>query len=77
MRERISEVYLAVVFQEAAPSNLQVQSINVLQQEVNKAQQTNEALTKIYYEKAKAALDKTAALKKELQPKVTKEDIKK
>lgn len=77
LRERISEVYLAVVFQEAAPSNLQVQSIGVLQQEVNKAQQTNETLTKNYYEKAKEALDKTAALKKELQPKVTKEGIKK
>lgn len=77
LRERISEVYLAVVFQEAAPSNLQVQGIGVLQQEVNKAKQTNETLTKTYYDKTIAVLDKTAALKKDLQPKVTKVDIKK
>ena len=77
LRERISQLYLAIIFQEAAPSNLQIQSVNVLQQEINKAGQTNDVLTKTYYEKAKAALDKNAALKKELQPKINKDDIKK
>ena len=77
LRERISEVYQAVALQEAAPSNLQVQRVTVLQQEVNKAQQNNETLTKTYYAKAKEALDKNAAIKKELQPKLKKDEIKK
>jgi photosystem II stability/assembly factor-like uncharacterized protein len=77
LRERISEIYSAVTMQEAAPSNLQIKRVNALQQEVNKAQQTNDNLTKTYFAKAKEALDKTAAIKKELQPKLKKEDIKK
>ncbi|MGI8582973.1 MAG: hypothetical protein ACR2KX_12285, partial [Chitinophagaceae bacterium] len=77
LRERISEVYFAVTMQEAAPSNLQIQRVNGLQQEVDKAQQTNDALTKTYFEKAKATMNKTAALKKELRPKLSKEEIKK
>ncbi len=77
LRERISEVYLAVTMQEAAPSNLQIQRIGVLQQEVNKAQQLNDILTKTYYAKSQEALDKSTAFKKELQPKLKKEEIKK
>lgn len=77
LRERISEVYGAVAMQEAAPSNLQIQRVGVLQNEVNKAKQSNDILTKTYFEKAKEALDKTAAIKKELKPKLNKEEIKK
>ncbi|MEO5782428.1 MAG: hypothetical protein ABIQ07_04105, partial [Ginsengibacter sp.] len=77
LREKISEVYQAVALQESPPSNLQVQRVGVLQQEVTKAQQTNEILTKTYYAKAKEALNKNAALKKELQPKLKKDEIKK
>ena len=77
LREKISEVYQAVALQESAPSNLQVQRVGVLQQEVNKAQQANEILIKTYYAKAKEALDKNAAIKKELQPKLKKDEIKK
>jgi photosystem II stability/assembly factor-like uncharacterized protein len=77
LREKITQVYLAVALEEAAPSNSQLQSIRVLQQEVKKAEQNNEAITKTYYEKALSVLDKNAALKKELQPKLNKEEIKK
>ena len=70
-------MYQAVALQESAPSNLQVQRVTVLQQEVNKAHQSNETLTKTYYAKAKEALDKTAAIKKELKPKMNNEEIKK
>jgi hypothetical protein len=77
LREKISEVYQAVALQEAAPSNLQIQRVKGLQQEVNKAQETNETLTKTYFAKAQEAMNKTAALKKELQPKLKKDDIKK
>ncbi len=75
LRERISEVYAAVTLQEAAPSNLQIQRVSGLQQEVNKAQQTNDILTKTYFDKAKQALDKAAAIKKEIKPKLNKEEI--
>jgi photosystem II stability/assembly factor-like uncharacterized protein len=37
LRERISEVYTAVAGQEAAPSNLQVQSVSMLRKDVDKA----------------------------------------
>lgn len=77
LRERISQLYLAVVFQEAAPSNLQIQSIGVLQQEINKAEQTNEALTKTYFNKAQDILNRSSEIKKELRPKLKKEEIKK
>lgn len=77
LRERISQLYQAVALQEAAPSNLQVQSVGILRQEVIKAEQTNATLTKTYFEKAISALDNTGALKKSLQPKLNKEEIKK
>jgi hypothetical protein len=77
LREKITQVYLAVALEEAAPSNSQLQSIRVLQQEVKKAEENNAAITKTYYDKALSVLDKNAALKKELQPKLNKEEIKK
>ena len=77
LRENISDIYQAVVLQEAAPSNLQIQRVSGLQQEVNMAQKTNETLTKIYFAKAKQAMDKGTAIKKELKPKLNKQENKK
>ena len=63
LRERISDVYVAVCNQEAAPSNLQTQRVTVLQQEVQKAEQANSALTNQYAIKVKEALIKEGLLK--------------
>jgi len=48
LREDITEVYAAVSGQEAAPSNLQVQRVTVLQQDVNKKDQENKQVIKKY-----------------------------
>ncbi len=63
LRERISDVYVAVCNQEAAPSNLQTQRVGVLQQEVQKAAQDNIALNNQYAIKVKQALIKEGLLK--------------
>ena len=46
LRENITEVYLAITWQEAAPSNLQIQRIAQLQEKVIKAEQDRVSLTK-------------------------------
>jgi photosystem II stability/assembly factor-like uncharacterized protein len=48
LREEITEVYSGVTGQEAAPSNLQVQRVTVLQQEVKKKEKENQQLLKKY-----------------------------
>lgn len=63
IRERITDVYQAVAGQEAAPSNLQIQRISVLQNEVSKAENSNTTLTTQYYNKVKEALTKEGLLK--------------
>lgn len=63
LRERITDVYQAVAGQEAAPSNLQIQRISVLQNEVSKAENSNTTLTTQYYNKVKDALTKEGLLK--------------
>jgi hypothetical protein len=77
LREQISELYLAVVVHEAAPSNLQIASVTALQQEVIKAEQTSNTLNNTYLAKATEAINKTEALKKKLQPKLNNGEIKK
>jgi photosystem II stability/assembly factor-like uncharacterized protein len=73
LRERITDVYSAIAGQEAAPSNLQQQRVTVLQQEVAKAGQSNEALTTQYFSKVKEALAKEGLDKKESTLKDVKE----
>ena len=58
LREDISDVYQAVCNQEVRPSNLQIERINGLKEEVKKANDKNTALTTQYAEKIKAALVK-------------------
>ena len=58
LREEISDVYVAVVNQEAKPSNLQVQRIVQLQQKVQKAEEDRKVLMKLYQQRMEAALAK-------------------
>ena len=63
LREKISDVYTAVCGQEAPPSNLQVQRVGVLQQEVQKAEQSNTAINAKYLLKVRQAMTKEGLLK--------------
>ena len=72
LREKITDVYGAVANQEAAPGNLQQQRVASLQQDVSKAEQSNDALTKQYYIKIKEALIKEGLQKPESTLKDTK-----
>jgi hypothetical protein len=58
LREDISDVYQAVCNQEVRPSNLQIERINGLKDELKKSNDKNTALTTQYAEKIKAALVK-------------------
>ena len=58
LREEITEVYSGVTGQEAAPSNLQVQRVTVLQQEVKKKEEANKQLLKKYDETLMTGLKK-------------------
>ena len=63
LREKISDVYVAVCLQEAAPSNLQVQRVTVLQEELQKAEAANALLKNKYEEKLKKELAAEGLLK--------------
>ncbi len=69
IRERITDLYMAVAMQESAPSNLQLQRVGVLKGEVDGAAQSNEAIVAKYDAKVKAALIKEGLLKDD-KPKV-------
>lgn len=58
LRENITEVYLAITWQEAAPSNLQIQRIAQLQEKVIKAEQDRVSLTKQWDDPVIAAMAK-------------------
>ena len=58
LRENITEVYLAITWQEAAPSNLQIQRIAQLQEKVTKAEGNRMALTKQWDDPVIAAMAK-------------------
>jgi photosystem II stability/assembly factor-like uncharacterized protein len=60
LREDITEVYAAVVNQEARPSNLQLQRIGALQQQVGKAEEDRKVLLRQYQQRMEAALAKKA-----------------
>jgi hypothetical protein len=71
LRTELSDVYGAVVTQEASPSNLQVQRVTFLQTEIKKAEQQYEQLNKQFEAKAKLAIEKEL-LKKPVMKKSTK-----
>jgi photosystem II stability/assembly factor-like uncharacterized protein/ribosomal protein L25 (general stress protein Ctc) len=66
LRSDITEVYAAVVGQEAKPSNLQLQRIQVLKNEIAKAEQKNAALKQQFEKKAMEAIQKEVSKKQEL-----------
>ena len=65
LREEITDVYAAVVGQEAAPSNLQVQRATVLQQQVKTKDLSNQQILKKYDDLVMDGLRKQGLLKPE------------
>ena len=66
LRSDISEVYSAVVGQEARPSNLQLQRTEVLKTEIDKAEQKNEQLKQQFEKKVMDAIQKEMPKRPEL-----------
>lgn len=66
LRSDISEVYSAVVGQEARPSNLQLQRTEVLKAEIGKAEQKNEQLKQQFEKKVMDAIQKEMPKRKEM-----------
>ena len=60
LREKITDLYVSVAGQEAAPSNLQVQGVSLLKDEVKKKEQQNTAINNQYYDRVKDHLNKKA-----------------
>ncbi|MFZ9588405.1 MAG: hypothetical protein ACO28V_01645, partial [Chitinophagaceae bacterium] len=58
LREDITQVYLAICFNEAGPSNLQLESIKTLTKKVNDAEKKASEINMQFEEKVKAALTK-------------------
>jgi photosystem II stability/assembly factor-like uncharacterized protein len=56
LREEITEVYIAVVNQEARPSNMQVQRIGQLQQQVSNAEDERKTIERQYQKQIESAL---------------------
>jgi hypothetical protein len=56
LREEITQVYQAICFNEAAPSNLQIASINSLSKKVDDAEKKASDINVQYEEKLKAML---------------------
>jgi photosystem II stability/assembly factor-like uncharacterized protein len=63
LRERITDVYMSVTSQEARPSNLQIQRVALLQDQLNTVNKTNKDITAQFYNKAKDALVKEGLMK--------------
>jgi len=66
LRERISEVYTAVVNQEAKPSNLQVQRVNALKAEYKKAEQQHTQIVKQHQDGVTKALQKEGLIEQKV-----------
>jgi photosystem II stability/assembly factor-like uncharacterized protein len=67
LREKISDLYTSICYQEVRPSNLQEENTKVLQGDIKKAQEKNTALTKIFSDKVKAIQDKEDLQKNKLE----------
>jgi hypothetical protein len=71
LREDITDVYAAICNQETPPSNLQIDRIQSLQQQLGEAQQLRVNINNQYQEKVKAAILKESMSTK---PKVNRKD---
>jgi hypothetical protein len=58
LRTDITDVYVAVVLQEARPGNLQLQRVQMLKAEIEKAEQQNNLLKQQFEKKAMEAIQK-------------------
>lgn len=56
LREHISDVYTSLCYQEARPTNLQIERVTQLNEELEKAQQAYELIASQYEEKTKEAI---------------------
>ena len=54
LREKISELYTTMCYQEVRPSNLQEERVKGLQIDLKKGQDKNAAITKTFSEKVKS-----------------------
>ena len=57
LREQISEVYSTICYQEARPTNLQIERVSGLLEEVKKAEKAYETLTGKYAVQVKETLE--------------------
>ncbi len=71
LREDITDVYGTICNQEVKPSNLQMDRIQSLQQQLGEAQQLNVAINKQYQEKVRAAVIKETM---DIKPKMKNND---
>ena len=58
LRERISEVYRTIIYQESKPSNLQLERVEVLQKQLSDAKAKHEAINKQFGAKVQEAMKK-------------------
>jgi lipase chaperone LimK len=65
LREEITEVYGAIVGQEAAPSNLQIQRVTVLQQQVQTKEKSGQQIIKKWDDSVMDGLRKQGLIKPE------------
>jgi photosystem II stability/assembly factor-like uncharacterized protein len=70
LRSDITDVYAAVANQEARPSNLQLQRVDVLKKEVDKAEQKNEQLKQQFQKKVTDAMQKEFPKRPDINPPV-------
>jgi hypothetical protein len=63
LRERITDVYMSVTSQESRPSNLQIQRVALLQEQLSSVNKTNKDITAQFYNKTKDALVKEGLMK--------------
>ncbi|HMC99646.1 MAG TPA: hypothetical protein VKH37_05820, partial [Ferruginibacter sp.] len=66
LREKLSDLYTSVCYQEVRPSNLQVERTKVLQADIKKGEEKNAELTKTFSDKVKAIQEKLPKTKVEI-----------
>ncbi|HSY77670.1 MAG TPA: hypothetical protein VK890_12470, partial [Bacteroidia bacterium] len=57
LREKITKVYVAVCYQDAPPTNLQLENVSLLKTNLAKADDKDKALMTDYYEKWRKVIE--------------------
>ena len=68
LRTEITDVYIAVVLQEARPGNLQLERVQMLKQEIKKAEQQNNLLNQKFEKKAMDIINADLLKKSKVKP---------